>query len=273
MKNKIIGWNINQRSGMGDSVPQFVIDELKAQQADIIVLTELYKGETIDYFWDEMSSAGYEHAITKNDGTNEVGILWKSDLFNLMAVDDSVITEKNNNPNLLLVDLVDNEGKVLSVVGFRIRMASYDERADELGIVIRMVDEKTNPVVMVCDCNNLRRETTVENWNLNVVDKMISAKGFTRNTPKGQSIYSNVSYGGYAYEFPEDHIITRGFKVDLGEYDRAFVYRDPRMYPWGKNFQRYNNKNGQVMSIKPGFPDHAIVKGYIEPIEQEAENE
>ena len=30
---------------------------------------------------------------------------------------------------------------------------------------------------------------------------------------------------------------------------------------------------GQVMSIKPGFPDHAIVKGYIEPIEQEAENE
>lgn len=40
MKHKVIGWNINQRSGFGNDIPQFVIDELIHQDADIIVLTE-----------------------------------------------------------------------------------------------------------------------------------------------------------------------------------------------------------------------------------------
>ena len=43
MKSKVIGWNINQRSGMGKGIPQFVIDELIDQNADIIVLTELFQ--------------------------------------------------------------------------------------------------------------------------------------------------------------------------------------------------------------------------------------
>lgn len=47
MKQKVIGWNINQRSGMGNSIPQFVIDELIYQNADIIVLTELFKNSAI----------------------------------------------------------------------------------------------------------------------------------------------------------------------------------------------------------------------------------
>lgn len=264
MKHKIIGWNINQRSGMGENIPQFVIDELKAQNADIIVLTELYKSDTIEYFWNEMARFGYDHAVTRNDGTNEVGILWRRDLFSLVEVDDSVVSEKNNNnPNLLLVDLVNNKGEILTVIGFRIRIADYDERAEELEIVVNKADEKKNPVVMACDCNNLRRKTTVKNWNLEVVDKILAGKRFIRHTPNGQSIYSHVSMGGYANEFPEDHIITRDLEVNIGQYDRDFVYRDPIMYPWGKDFQRYNKKSGQVMSIKPGIPDHAIVKGYI----------
>lgn len=74
MKSKVIGWNINQRSGMGKGIPQFVIDELIDQNADIIVLTELFQHSTIGYFWAEMERAGYQHAVTQNDGTNEVGI-------------------------------------------------------------------------------------------------------------------------------------------------------------------------------------------------------
>lgn len=46
MKSKVIGWNINQRSGMGKGIPQFVIDELIDQNADIIVLTELFQTGT-----------------------------------------------------------------------------------------------------------------------------------------------------------------------------------------------------------------------------------
>ena len=264
MKNKVIGWNINQRSGIGNDIPQFVIDELIHQDADIIVLTELFKNSTIEYFWNEMERAGYLHAVTQNDGTNEVGILWKKDAYTLSAVDDSVITTKeNNNPNLLLVDLLDKSGQILTVVGFRIRMVDYNERVEELEIVVNKANEKNNPVLMITDCNNLRRETTETIWNLGVVDSILSAKGFQRHTPSGQSIYTEKSDGGYAYEFAEDHIITRGLKVDLASYDREFVNRDASAYPWGKDFQVHDQRNGRRISIEPGYPDHAIVKGYV----------
>ena len=102
MKKKVLGWNINQRSGMGNGIPQLVIDELIDQDADIIVLTEIYKDDTIEYFWAEMDRAGYAHAITQNTGTNEVAILWRRNMFELLAVDDSVVTKaENSNPNLL----------------------------------------------------------------------------------------------------------------------------------------------------------------------------
>ena len=145
MKSKVIGWNINQRSGMGKGIPQFVIDELIDQNADIIVLTELFQHSTIGYFWAEMERAGYQHAVTQNNGTNEVGILWKRDVYTFHAVDDSVVTTmKNNHPNFLLVDLEDQNGQFLTVAGFRIRMVDYSQRAEELKIVVNKAKEKKN---------------------------------------------------------------------------------------------------------------------------------
>ena len=54
MKSKVIGWNINQRSGMGKGIPQFVIDELIGQQeivikslGEYISTTKLISGATI----------------------------------------------------------------------------------------------------------------------------------------------------------------------------------------------------------------------------------
>lgn len=265
MNKKVIGWNINQRSGMGQGIPQFVIDELIAQNADIIVLTEAYKDSTIEYFFCEMEKAGYSYAISQNDGMNEVCILWKTSCYQMISVDDSVISRKdNNNPNLLLVDLEDiATKKILTVVGYRIRMADYAERVEELEIVMDKVSGKETPVLIVTDCNNLRRETVETTWNLNVVDDILAANDFIRHTPAGQSIYAEKAQGGYAYEFAEDHIITRGLSVALGAYDRSFVYRYPDAYPWGTDFQKYNEKTGRPESIAPGYPDHAIVKGYF----------
>lgn len=274
MKRKVIGWNINQRSGMGNEIPQLVIDELISQNADIIVLTELFKYSTIDFFWDELERAGYQHTVTQNDGTNEVGILWKKDVYTLCSADDSVITTlENNNPNLLIVDLADRNDQLLTVVGFRIRMVDYRERAEELEIVVNRVKEKNNPVLMIADCNNLRRETIETSWNLSVVDSILSNGGFERHTPCGQSIFEERAAGGYAYEFAEDHVITRGVIVDLGDYDRNFVWRDRIAYPWGKDLQMYDKRCNRRASIEPGFPDHAIVKGYIDIEKQEKNQE
>ena len=43
MSRKVLGWNINQRSGLGKEIPELVFQELLAQDADIIVLTEVVK--------------------------------------------------------------------------------------------------------------------------------------------------------------------------------------------------------------------------------------
>ena len=47
MKRKVLGWNINQRSGLGKEIPELVFQELLAQDADIIVLTEVVKNDSL----------------------------------------------------------------------------------------------------------------------------------------------------------------------------------------------------------------------------------
>lgn len=264
MKNKIIGWNINQRSGIGSRIPEWVEEELLEQKADIIVLTELYKVGNIEKFWNKMKASGYEYAITHNGaGMNEVGILWRTELYTLIAVDDSVVSKAGNNaPNLLIVDLEDRHHNGITVAGFRIRIVEHRERAKELQAVMDKVGQYQNPVIMVADGNNLRRGTEETAWNLKVMDEMLRASGFQRNTPDGSSIFGEHSDNGKAYEFAEDHIIGRNVKITMEPYDRDFVRRAPLIYLHGKDFQWINFEIGETESILPGFPDHAIVKGY-----------
>ena len=59
MSRKVLGWNINQRSGLGKEIPELVFQELIAQDADIIVLTEVVKNESLSVFIQKMREAGY----------------------------------------------------------------------------------------------------------------------------------------------------------------------------------------------------------------------
>ena len=82
-----------------------MIDELIDQNADIIVLTELFQHSTIGYFWAERwSEPDISMQSLQNDGTNEVGILWKKDVYTFLAVDDSVVTTMKNNHQFLTGD-------------------------------------------------------------------------------------------------------------------------------------------------------------------------
>ena len=60
MSRKVLGWNINQRSGLGKEIPELVFQELLAQDADIIVLTEVVKNDSLLVFLQKMHEAGYE---------------------------------------------------------------------------------------------------------------------------------------------------------------------------------------------------------------------
>lgn len=170
---------------------------------------------------------------------------------------------KNNHPNFLLVDLEDQNGQFLTVAGFRIRMVDYSQRAEELKIVVNKAKEKKNPVLMIADCNNLRRETTETSWNLQVVDHILSQGGFERHTPCGQSIFEEHADRGYAYEFAEDHLITRDIVVELGDYEREFVRRDRIAYPWGKIFKPMIKNTAEEYPWNLDFQIATIVKGYL----------
>lgn len=55
--------------------------------------------------------------------TNEVCILWKSALYQMVSVDDALVTTKDNeNPNYLMVELNDSDDKKINIVGYRIRI-------------------------------------------------------------------------------------------------------------------------------------------------------
>lgn len=270
MSRKVLGWNINQRSGLGKEIPELVFQELLAQDADIIVLTEVVKNESFSVFIQKMHDAGYESAISKNENTNEVCILWKGEYYQLLNVDNSLITAKENyNPNYLMVELKDQNDKKFNVVGYRIRVGSkestneYEGRARQMKIVTEKLELLNGPTMVVTDSNNLRRGATRKEWNLSVLDSMLAAVGFIRNTPEGSSIYAETAVSP-EYEFAEDHIITKGIEIRDAEYDRDFVKRDTDIYVWGKDFTKHIEGSNFYKQILVGFPDHAIVKGYFE---------
>jgi hypothetical protein len=270
MKRKVIGWNINQRSGMGKEIPGVVSEELLDQNADIIVLTEAVKNDSLSVFIEKMQSNGYEAAISKNENTNEVCILWKRELYRLISVDDSLITAKDNdNPNYLMVALKDNDNQGFNVVGYRIRVGKkdskeeYEFRAKQMRIVTDKLSELSGPTMVVTDSNNLRRGTKAKEWNLSVLDSMLAEVGYKRNTPTGSSIFA-ANPAIKDYEFAEDHIITNGINITDIQYDREFVQRDTEVYKWEKDFTRRIEGTDDYEQIRVGYPDHAIVKGYFE---------
>ena len=261
-KYSVIGWNINQRSGVGGvGIPKFVAEEIKDQNADIVVLTEFYFCKNADAFLKEtFVDRGFSYSTTRNRNTNEVVVAWRDSCFTEVGVDRAVTTKDNNVPNFLRVDLEGLDGEITSVIGTRVRIVEYERRQEALRFILAKA-HGSNPIIMIGDFNNCRRETTVPEWSLQVIDSILAESGFLRYTPKGQSIYEEVSSRGYAYEFAEDHIMVRGMQVEIEDYDREFVHRATReQYPWGKNFQSGNHQQ----KIRPGFPDHAIVKGFIE---------
>lgn len=269
MKRKVLGWNINQRSGLGKEVPELVVQELLDQDADIIVLTEVVKNDSLPAFIQKMNEAGYESAISRNENTNEVCILWKKELYHLVLVDDSLITAKDNdNPNYLMVRLTDDD-KEFNVVGYRIRVGNkesteeYKCRARQMKIVTNKLSELTEPTMVVTDSNNLRRGATTKEWNLSVLDTMLAEVGYERNTPNGSSIYADRPVST-EYEFAEDHVITRRITISDVQYDRDFVKRDTDIYKWGKDFTKRIEGTSFYRQIKVGYPDHAIIKGYFE---------
>lgn len=264
---KILEWNINQATDKYErnNIPDFVKNELINKGADIVILTEFYFCKNAEIFIKEaFDDYGYDYRFTHNkkEKENEVLIAWKKELFEFESEEITPTTKCNNKPNFLMVHLKTSDGIKIVVAGLRITMKSYKERKEQMIFALKQLKKHGN-VIMGGDFNNLRRGTTVKEWNLKVIKDLCHVYKFTAHTPEGQSIYQEQGVS-LAYEFAEDHFVTKNsIKMKEYHYDRGFTKDNPDIYLFEGNFQVYNNNINKVWSIPfgSGIPDHAIILG------------
>ncbi|MEK6453326.1 hypothetical protein [Caldifermentibacillus hisashii] len=271
MEYKILEWNINQATDRygRNNIPNFVRDELISKSSDIVILTEFCFCNNAEVFLKEaFESNGYDYNFTNNkeEKQNEILIAWKKELFKFQNKEAVKTTNLNNKPNCLIVNLIDNNGKNITVVGLRITIKSYRERKEQMTYVLEKIKDYDN-VIIGGDFNNLRRGASIAEWNLNVIEELCEKYNANLYTPTGQSIYQEQGES-FDYEFPEDHFITKG-NIQMKEYtyNREFTRKNPDVYLFKGDFQVYNNNLKRVTWSIPfgsGIPDHAILQGKFE---------
>lgn len=103
-----------------------------------------------------------------------------------------------------------------------------------------------HPLLIAGDFNNYQRDIHKKSdfpkrvgWCLDILTTMAEREGLQVVTPEGTSWWRNAYV-----EFPEDHFLVKGAKVERAEYDWGFAVK-------------------QLGTIAPPFPDHAILKGSL----------
>ncbi len=269
MELKIMEWNINQRMNCSnENMPNWIATVITNEAADIIALTEVYKGNN----WNEVKTAAFNSNYvvfeTSNNtaGQNDIAIAININKLN-------VIYAKTYYPGTLgIPDCLEvkckskKTDKEFIFICIRIHSSVSDDiKCQELNHVMSVV-ENENTVIVCGDFNNYRRGFVNDTWCLNKVSEICKEKNFVVKTPDGSSIYQE-SPVNTDYEFPEDHFLLKGIdekNFTLCPYDRNFVKNDTVIYKWGKDFQEFlgKDKSGKNMYdfVPPPFPDHAILK-------------
>ncbi|WP_017210155.1 hypothetical protein [Clostridium beijerinckii] len=279
---KIVEWNIHQMTNLKGTnmIPKLVIEELKEQVADIIVLTEFFKVTDWTGFVNELAEYNTFVSDNSKNNQNDVLIAVKKEL-RIIKVKDIGCIKENNNPNFLSVD-VEIEDKILSIIGVRIRVESInrkyyktdeeyekvmkkekENRRKQNNIILNHICHIKNPIIVIGDFNNFRRGYKDEVWCMDMVKGSYEKNGFTMADIKGESI--NQETHDIKYQFAEDHLIAKNVEVSNPEYNRNFVERDKNIYKWGRDFSfLYNDKdkwNNEY--VQSPYPDHAILTATI----------
>ncbi len=269
MELKIVEWNINQRMNYsGKNMPNWIADVIAKEDADIIALTEVYKGNN----WNEVKTAAFNSNYvvfeTSNNtaGQNDIAIAININKLN-------VIYAKTYYPGTLgIPDCLEvkckskDTDKEFIFICIRIHASVENKtKRQELNHVMSVV-ENEDTVIVCGDFNNYRRGCVDNIWCLNEVSKICKEKNFVVKTPDGSSIYQE-SPVNIDYEFPEDHFLLKGINENdftLFPYDRDFVENYRIIYKWNKDFQVClgKDKSGKNIydSVPTPFPDHAILK-------------
>ncbi len=273
MEIKIMEWNINQRLNYAKrDIPKWIADIILENSADLIALTEVYKGNN----WEDIKNAAFasNYAVFETNNAqvcqNDIVVAVNTNKLDVVYT-KAYFPYKEGIPDYLEIKCKSKKtGKKFIFVCVRIHASVSDEvKINELSHVLEsLINDDT---VIICgDFNNNRRGFKESGrWHLLKIDEMIKQYNFERKTPEGSSIFKE-SQGNLEYEFADDHFLLKGIDendFNLMPYDRSFVRKD-KIYKWGSDFQVYLGKdiNGKCIyeSIPAPFPDHAILKSVVE---------
>lgn len=289
---KILVWNINQRSN-GIRIPDLVSDKISV--ADIVVLTEFIGDANvknipvINDFTNRL--AGYyccnNFERKECEGSNGILIAIKKELITktkIISKTEKMNTVKKEQPNFLQVNMVVN-GRLISVIGTRIRVTDYEKRREQLLSLIEHINTLgTNNIIVAGDFNNTRihgdenadylsvRESyepydTLDTYNYHIMKDDFSMIGMKVYTPEGKEFSNGFKprnqpqCHGY---LKDDHIIvkeTKSLDVKNVTYYHDFIheYHDNA---WTET--RIPNRIYSSYDINPPFPDHAILTAEVD---------
>lgn len=276
-KLKVIGWNINQRSGYNSlgTVPHLVISEIQKKKADLIVLTEYVKQSDHLEFTQSLKELGYAvfYNANLNRKTNEVLIAIKKNLIsdkNTVQVVNE-ITSPIETPNFLQVSFqVNNE--IINIIGTRIRIGftfpvtdqslidDAKERNEQVISLVSYIKDLDGQTFVVGDFNNYYYddESSVTSWkddkrwlqnyhSYPLIVKQMLGCGFKPYTPQGRCFsweQKRIPQSNPKRFIKNDHIFSNGAVFNESYY-------------WG-----FVETDGYVFN-RVGYPDHAMITAEI----------
>ena len=274
---KILNWNVNQRSGLGEQIPDVVINELKHLDADVVCLTE-YKNHF--EFCEQLKSLGYSlfmypEYIEKFQ--NEILIAIKTKFVTLPKL--TTFPKEDMFPDFLHLQ-IDFEGAPLHIIGARIKIATINntlpynrklpllvkdakERLLQIEYITEYVRKLNGNILLMGDFNNFHyfEHQKIDSWEHD--------KEFLQN------------YYSYPLIVEKMRAVNLATYSPTGNYDEVYSWVNPKIR--ADNIKRYIRndhlfsnlaeisdikysweftKNPKYQS-KVGVPDHAILTAAV----------
>ena len=274
---KILNWNVNQRSGLGEQIPDVVINELKHLDADVVCLTE-YKNHF--EFCEQLKSLGYSlfmypEYIEKFQ--NEILIAIKTKFVTLPKL--TTFPKEDMFPDFLHLQ-IDFEGTPLHIIGARIKIATINntlpynrklpllvkyakERLLQIEYITEYVRKLNGNILLMGDFNNFHyfEHQKIDSWEHD--------KEFLQN------------YYSYPLIVEKMRAVNLATYSPTGNYDEVYSWVNPKIR--ADNIKRYIRndhlfsnlaeisdikysweftKNPKYQS-KVGVPDHAILTAAV----------
>lgn len=276
---KILNWNVNQRSGLGEEVPDVVLNELKHLDAHVVCLTEYVKGKKHSEFCEQLKSLGYslfmypEH-IKKFQ--NEILIAIKTKFVILPRI---TTFPEEEFPDFLHLQ-IDFEGAPLHIIGARIKIATINntlpykrklpllvkdakERLLQIEYITEYVRKLNGNILIMGDFNNFHY------FEYQKTDSWEHDKEFLQN------------YYSYPLIVEKMNEVNLATYSPTGNYDEVYSWINPKIR--ADNIKRYIRNDhlfsnlAEISDIKysweftknpkyqnkVGYPDHAVLSAIV----------